>query len=84
MPGGSVLRVEPSDPYHKVTAKTSKSNSRTENQQQTELSIDTQSGRNLGAIHDEIARNSAKKQPEKSAGGADEEEDLDVFFASLE
>lgn len=82
LPGGSVLRVEPSDPYHKVTAITSKSDCWLEKQQQIESSVTQMGGNSLGEKNMEDQGD--PKQNDTTAGGADAEEDLDDFFASLE
>ena len=85
LPEGSVLRVEPSDPYHKVTAKTSKSNSWAEKQQQeSESSVSGKGEITERVLNDGATGNAAEKQQEEAVGGANEEEDLDDFFASLE
>ena len=81
LPGGSVLRVEPSDPYHKVTAITSKSASRLETQQQMESSGSKIGENSLGEKN--IEDQGDPKENGTTAGGANEEE-LDDFFASLE
>ncbi len=82
LPGGSVLRVEPSDPYHKVTAITPKSDSRLETQQKMESSGSKIGESSLGEKN--IEDRGDPKESGATAGGANEEEDLDDFFASLE
>ena len=88
--------MEPSDPYHKITAKTSKSSSQTEkNQQQTQSSSSasvsavktgkmSSGGGSIEDICDQTTGNKVDNQPEESGGGENEEGDLDDFFASLE
>jgi len=91
LPGGSVLRVEPSDPYYKVAAKTSKSDSDSQTEQQQSPATAVGMGENASGggttedLCDPTTGNTTEKQLEESGGGgADSEEDLDGFFASLE
>ena len=89
MPGGCVLRVEPSDPRYKVTAKRSKSNSQTQNQPVIEVqssTIEENIRSRENKVNDTKTSSEAtvEKRPKELDGEANEEEDLDDFFASLE
>jgi hypothetical protein len=94
LPGGSVIRVEPSDPNYKVAAKTSKpdsdSQTETEQQQSTVTAVGmaekVSGGGTAEDFCDSTIENTTEKQLEESGGGGadNEEEDLDDFFASLE
>ena len=93
LPGGSILRVQPSDPYHKVNAMTPKSNVQTgQQQQQSQLgnALDGENADNCpktttstGNTENNLPEKAGEIQPDQS-GGEDAEEDLDDFFASLE
>ncbi len=82
LPGGSVLRVEPSDPYHKVNAMASKSDSQLKDHQQMEaLASETKESPLKGATAEELGD---QKENGNTVSGGNEQEDLDDFFASLE
>jgi len=92
LPGGSILRVEPSDPYYKLVVKTPKSGSRIEEQQsqsQAKVGIGrTTPGAGQTKDSDRGIRATSDKQLEEPGSGAAHEEEtdegLDDFFASLE
>jgi hypothetical protein len=94
LPGGSILRVEPSDPYHKVAAKTWKANPQIEQQSQSQLMAaamgsdkNTSDGGRTEVIRDGTTGSTLETKLEDSGGGVaseEEEEDLDDFFSSLE
>ena len=89
MPGGCVLRVEPSDPHYKVTAKRSKSDSQTQHQPVLEVQssvIEENIRSQENKVNDTKTSTEAtvEKQSKELDGEANEEEDLDDFFASLE
>lgn len=89
MPGGRVLRVEPSDPYHRVTPQRSKSNAQIQHQPVIEAltSVIEENIRSGGIkVNDTktTTEGAVEKQSKELDGEANEEEDLDDFFASLE
>jgi len=90
LPGGNILRVEPSNPYYKVTANFPKSDSRKEKEEQSstktvEMGADTSGvGLTEAKTYHNTEGETTEKQSENSGDGVNEEEDLDDFFASLE